>query len=132
MKGLGERIQAARHAAGLSQERLAPLCGVSGSAVVSNWEIERSEPSYDTLVKLAEVLQVPVSYFFGCENGDDRITPEEYTIVFNFRKLDIKEKQAVSAVLTPEEYDIISHYRKLDREGTQAVSAILRVMTKTL
>lgn len=49
---LGERIQALRHARGLTQEQLADLCGISQKYMS---ELERGEkaPSWETLVALA-------------------------------------------------------------------------------
>lgn len=74
MDQLGKRIKQAREAKQLSQEKLASLCGVSGSAVVSNWEIERSEPAYDTLAKLCTILDVSPNYFLGYDEPNGKKT----------------------------------------------------------
>ena len=57
---LGERIRAARQAAGLSQEKLAERLGLTRQAV-TKWETGQSAPSTENLLHLAEVLGVPVT-----------------------------------------------------------------------
>ena len=57
---LGERIRAARQAAGLSQEKLAERLGLTRQAV-TKWETGQSAPSTENLLRLAEVLGVPVT-----------------------------------------------------------------------
>ena len=50
---LGERIKSCRQKAGLSQEKLAELAGVSRQAV-TKWEAGQSAPSTENLLKLAD------------------------------------------------------------------------------
>ena len=63
---LGERIRAARQAAGLSQEKLAERLGLTRPAV-TKWESGQSAPSTENLLRLAEVLGVPVTALLGEE-----------------------------------------------------------------
>ncbi len=63
---LGERIRAARQAAGLSQEKLAERLGLTRQAV-TKWETGQSAPSTENLLRLAEVLGVPVTALLGEE-----------------------------------------------------------------
>ena len=63
---LGERIRAARQAAGLSQEKLAERLGLTRQAV-TKWESGQSAPSTENLLHLAEVLGVPVTALLGEE-----------------------------------------------------------------
>lgn len=58
---LGGRIRARRKAVGLTQEKLAALCGVSRAAV-AQWEAGVTRPSLDNLVKAAEALEVWLSW----------------------------------------------------------------------
>lgn len=55
--GVGARIQAARRAAGLTQEGLASAVGVSRSAV-AQWETERAGQVGANLARVAAVLAV--------------------------------------------------------------------------
>ena len=58
---LGSRIRGRREALGLTQEKLAGLCGVSRAAV-AQWESGVTRPSLDNLVKSAEALGVWLSW----------------------------------------------------------------------
>lgn len=58
---LGSRIRARRDAVGLTQEKLARICGVSRAAV-AQWESGVTRPSLDNLIKAAEALSVWLSW----------------------------------------------------------------------
>ena len=60
----GEKIRACRQAAGLSQEKVAELVGVSRQAV-TKWESGQSAPSTENLLRLAEVLGTTVDLLVG-------------------------------------------------------------------
>ena len=60
----GEKIRACRQAAGLSQEKVAELVGVSRQAV-TKWESGQSAPSTENLLRLAEVLGTTVDLLIG-------------------------------------------------------------------
>ena len=62
MKELGKKIVQERKKAKLSRESLARKCGVSVSAIQ---KYERGErlPKLETIQKIADVLNVPVSQF---------------------------------------------------------------------
>ena len=61
---LGENIQTARKAKGLSQEALAEQVGVSRQAL-GKWEKDTALPSLDNLQALAAVLDVSVDVLLG-------------------------------------------------------------------
>lgn len=76
MHMLGARIAALRREAGLSQSQLAQMLKISPSAM-GMYEQGRREPSVQTLVELARVLEVSTDYLLtGCPGpGDqDRLT----------------------------------------------------------
>lgn len=56
---LGEKIKACRQQAGMSQEKVAELLGISRQAV-TKWETNKSAPSTDNLFKLAEIFGTTV------------------------------------------------------------------------
>lgn len=66
---LGERIKACRQQAGMSQEKVAELVGISRQAV-TKWETNQSAPSTDNLFKLAEIFGTTV----------DLLLPEKATV----------------------------------------------------
>lgn len=63
---LGERIRAQRQGAGLSQEKLAELTGVSRQAV-AKWEADRSAPGTANLFRLAEIFGTTVDLLLAEE-----------------------------------------------------------------
>ena len=64
MDTLGKRISHYRKERGLSQEKVAEHLMVSRQAV-TKWENDKSRPSTDNLLRLAEYLNVPVSELLG-------------------------------------------------------------------
>lgn len=61
---LGSRIKELRKRAGISQQGLADVVGISRAAV-SLFEIGTSKPSSETLSKLSDALQVDMAYLLG-------------------------------------------------------------------
>lgn len=61
---IGERIKAARKQAGMTQQELAEKLNISYVGI-SQWESGRRNPKESTLVRIAEVLDVPVAYLTG-------------------------------------------------------------------
>jgi transcriptional regulator with XRE-family HTH domain len=59
----GKRLRKIRRNRDITQEQLAELCGIS-SDYVSQMERGVNSPSFETLQKLAEVLEVKVEEFF--------------------------------------------------------------------
>lgn len=72
---LGERIQRGRKEAGLSQEELAELLGVSRQAV-SKWENDSGYPEMEKMIRLSQIYQVSLDYLVGNEHGLSDEGPE--------------------------------------------------------
>lgn len=67
-----KRLREARLEAGLSQKELGVRAGIdefSASPRINQYERAKHTPDYLTLARLAEVLDVPTSYFY--EHSDD-------------------------------------------------------------
>lgn len=64
MSVLAARLRSARTEAGLSQAQLAEAAGVT-QAHVSQWESGRRTPHIDSLVKLADALDVSLDWLAG-------------------------------------------------------------------
>ncbi|MDR0810812.1 MAG: helix-turn-helix transcriptional regulator [Paludibacter sp.] len=64
MEYFGKKLTDLRKNRGLSQEELATDLKISQSSV-SNYELGASKPDTDTLKKIADYFQVPVSYLFS-------------------------------------------------------------------
>lgn len=75
---LKDRIAAVRRAAGLTQEQLGELLGVSRQAV-SRWESGQTSPDAATLAALCEKLRVSADYvLLGREPGEGQSTGPAY------------------------------------------------------
>ena len=61
---IGERIQLLRKAAGLSQEQLAEIVGVSRQAV-SKWETDQSSPDIENILALSRAFSVSTDELLG-------------------------------------------------------------------
>ena len=70
---LGSRIRAARKAKGLTQEELAPDCGVT-LQMISRYELGKAVPSTGTLSRIAARFGVTVDFLL---NGPDEPQPDE-------------------------------------------------------
>lgn len=62
----GEKIRSKRKAMGLSMADLGEKVGLTAAAI-SRYELSQREPKVETLIKIAEVLGVTVSYLLGEE-----------------------------------------------------------------
>lgn len=68
----GVRLRQARERVGLSQESLATSAGIdefSASARISQYETGKHVPRYAIACKLADVLTVPVAFFYAKEDA---------------------------------------------------------------
>lgn len=74
---LGDRIAAARLAAGLTQSGLAARLGV-GEKMISSWENDRSEPRANRLAMLAGLLNVSVSWLLI--GGGEGVAPPDAAV----------------------------------------------------
>lgn len=66
---LGHKIKSARVAAGYSQKDLAKVLRVSDKSI-SAYEVNRAQPSLNTLKKIAQTVKQPLSYFTEDKSSD--------------------------------------------------------------
>ena len=64
---LSTRLKQLRQEKHLKQEQVALLVGVTKSAV-SAWELDMRQPSYEALIRLAELYRVSTDYLLGRTN----------------------------------------------------------------
>ena len=69
MSASWELFEKMRIAKGVTAYQIAKECGIAQS-VLSNWKAGRFTPKEDKIKKLAAYFDVPVSYFYGGENGE--------------------------------------------------------------
>ena len=101
---LGERITAAREHIGLTQRQLAKAVGVSHS-LVSLWESDTRAPSFDNLVKIADITLRELTYLrYGEEGPPDLDTPHarndnELEALRLFRRVSERQRQNLIRVM---------------------------------
>ena len=89
MAALSKRLKEARLRAGLTQEKLGILAGIdemSASARMNQYERGKHAPDWLTVQRLAEVLAVPVAYFYA----EDDATAE---LLLTFHALPLKARE---------------------------------------
>ncbi len=89
---LGTRIQDLRKTAGLSQEALGDLLGVSRQSI-SKWESDLAVPELDKLIALSKRFNLSLGALLGVE---DEATPET-----ELTDRELKALSAIAAKLTP-------------------------------
>ncbi len=66
-----KRLKEARESSGLTQAELSSIVGVEGknpSSLISSYEVGRSQPPYNLVVRIAKALRYPVPYFYTEED----------------------------------------------------------------
>ncbi len=99
---LGTNIQQLRKAAGLSQEQLADLIGVSRQAV-SKWETDQSTPDVDKLLLLCDTFHVSSDELLGTcvsDNGSDSSYSPVNTILEKCVKMNFQRRCFTAGWLT--------------------------------
>lgn len=66
---IGENIKEARIHAGLTQKQLGERLGITSQSI-AQWETGRREPKYQSIVKIAGALDVPVTTLYGVSESD--------------------------------------------------------------
>ena len=77
---LGERIRECRIKAGLSQEKLAELTGVTRQAV-TKWESGQSAPNTENLFKLAQVLGTTVDFLLTTDTDRPSVAEQVFQML---------------------------------------------------
>lgn len=78
---VGERIKTCRQNAGMSQEKVADLIGVSRQAV-TKWEADQSAPNTENLFKLAELFGTTVDMLLDTGNTASSSAVEQVYALF--------------------------------------------------
>lgn len=64
MKIFGKRLREVRKSKKITQKELAEQIGISQKSY-SHWENNKTFPSFENLVKLADLLEVSLDWLFG-------------------------------------------------------------------
>lgn len=91
---LRDRIKNCRQSAGLSQEKMAELVGVSRQAV-TKWETGQTAPSTENLFRLAEIIGTTVDFLL---TDEEKSSPTPAEQIYYLYKLEQEQKAALRAV----------------------------------
>ena len=78
---LGENIREQRKNAGMSQEKVAELLQISRQAV-AKWEANKSAPSTENLIKLAQIFGTTVKSLMDNEDETDMSAAQQLLITY--------------------------------------------------
>lgn len=95
----GARLKQARLAAGLSQKMLGIEAGIDAfvaSTRINRYELGIHKPDLLTVRRLAEVLKVPVAFFYA--DADDEIAE----LLFNYGRASGEARQQILQMLASE------------------------------
>ena len=102
MKEFAKRLRETRSARGLTQTRLAEILEVS-PRVYNRWERGAAVPRLDTLVKIAEILEVSLDELVGRKEPDlDTLrirNPELHSLYKEIDRLSDEDQQALVVLL---------------------------------
>ena len=114
----GENLKKCRKRANLSQAELAKLLDIN-QYNISFWEIGRSEPSIEQLVKLSNILNVPTDYLLGKDVIIANNEEEFHTITKHFQQ-DIEDEML---------NDLISLYSSIPNEKKKDLLQLVKSLT---
>lgn len=103
---LANRLRLLRVALGMSQEEVADLLGIGRSAY-TYYELARSKPDYDSLIRLSRLYRVSIDYLVGASNFPD--SPSSASLPLE----DDLSEEIAFGMLTAEERRLLSLYRQL-------------------
>ena len=105
-----ETLKYLRNSTQCTQKKLAEYLGLSANTVCE-WEKNRSEPSIQTIRKLAEYFDVSADYLLGLEDDfgartataptvmGDNYSPEERQLIEDYQKLNTHSKKYLQDTL---------------------------------
>lgn len=95
MSEFSERLKELRKTRKINQVNLGKYLNF-GYTAIANYESGRNEPSFDTLIRLAQYFGVTVDYLLGLSDypqNEKEISEEEEILLFVFRRLDSNEQK---------------------------------------
>ncbi|MDC9583314.1 helix-turn-helix transcriptional regulator [Xenorhabdus sp. PR6a] len=101
MTAFAERLRLLREARNLNQVRLAELLGVDPRAY-NRWEKGASAPHLETVIKIADVLQVTIDELVGRKAVSDEVKIRNHTLHTLWQKADSlpdTDQQALIVIL---------------------------------
>jgi transcriptional regulator with XRE-family HTH domain len=101
---LAHRLKQARLRAGLSQEKLGKLAGIdpmSASARMNQYERGKHSPDYQLMCRVAEILNMPVSWFYTEDEELARLQEIAFHLEAGIRRPLLVQAEALFAAHPP-------------------------------
>ncbi len=101
---LAHRLKQARLRAGLSQEKLGKLAGIdpmSASARMNQYERGKHSPDYQLMCRVAELLNMPVSWFYTEDEEMARLQEIAFHLDVNVRRPLLVQAESLFAANAP-------------------------------
>lgn len=101
---LAHRLKQARLRAGLSQEKLGKLAGIdpmSASARMNQYERGKHSPDYQLMCRVADILQMPVSWFYTEDEEQARLQEIFYLLQSGNRQSLLAQAEAALTTNPP-------------------------------
>ena len=117
-KSLGRKLKELRENYDLSQQQVASALNIDRSTY-GYYELDKTRPSLETLVKLSRIFSVPIEQLLPSEGGE--------TLTLR----DLCQPSSMVRSLTKEERGLLTLFRSLSREQKQQIMVdILKLVKK--
>lgn len=98
---VGKKIKELRIAKNITQSELAERVGVTVSAI-SSYEVSDRQPSYDVLIKTANLFNVTTDFLLGIENKNN---------VIDVTGLNLLQRNLIAQMIS--DYRALNYYKKI-------------------
>ena len=112
---LAHRLKQARLRAGLSQEKLGKLAGIdpmSASARMNQYERGKHSPDYQLMCRVAEILNMPVSWFYTEDEELARLQEITFHLDANVRRPLLVQAESLFAANPPVAKPVAAEHTK--------------------
>ena len=87
------RLRECREKANLSQKYVAVSLGIAAPSV-ANWERDKTKPSLDNAIHLADLYEVSLDYLLGrSDHSDGALSEDELVMLERYRSLNDEDKE---------------------------------------
>lgn len=119
---LALRLRLLRIASGMKQEEVAEVLGIGRSAY-TYYELSRSRPDYDALIRLSKLYKVSIDYLVGISNFPDVVRRSQVTD--DIAAVDIAPEASFGKLAREERY-LLGLYRQLSEDAQMDVLDMLQ------
>ncbi|HIA45337.1 MAG TPA: XRE family transcriptional regulator [Methylococcaceae bacterium] len=109
---------------GLTQEQLANKLSITPGAF-NHWMTGRRKPKYEDIIKISELLGVPLTYLTSPNDTDVALTAKERKLIADIRGLHDK------AALTAKELKLVKDIRALNDESQKVILKMVHLLSKS-